>query len=155
MSVRIRLMTEDDLAAVAQLEKELFSDDWSEDSIRGLLPKNYTLCYVAEADGEIAGYFLGTQLFEDAEVYRVAVAPTYRRCGIGRALMEHFLAESKAGGAENWFLEVRSQNAAAKALYEGLGYAATSVRARYYHDPVDDALIMERHIGSSSRLSET
>ena len=150
----VRHMQEADVPAVAALEKVIFSDAWSEASVARTLAARVTLAYVAEQEGRLAGYFLGMQLFEEAEVYRVAVDPAFRKQGIGRRLMEAFLAESAKQGATDWSLEVRTQNVAAIALYEGLGYRTESTRKRYYHDPEDDAAIMWRRTGSNSPLAE-
>jgi len=39
---------------------------------------------------------------------------------------------------------VRRSNHAARRLYEGLGFRVRGVRADYYTDPVEDALILWR-----------
>jgi len=39
-------------------------------------------------------------------------------------------------------LEVRQSNAAARALYEGLGFRIEGVRRNYYQDPREDGLIL-------------
>ena len=152
MKVRVREMTEADLPETAALEAEIFSDPWSEAGLHQTLAGRPTLAFVAEADGQMAGYFLGMQLFEEAEVYRIAVKPSQRQQGIGRRLMEAFLEESAARGAEVWRLEVRAGNRAARALYESLGFAAEGIRKHYYHNPEEDALCMLRQTGNNSPL---
>ena len=42
------------------------------------------------------------------------------------------------------FLEVRASNNAAQALYQKNGFNAIGHRKNYYHDPVEDAIIMKR-----------
>ena len=41
-----------------------------------------------------------------------------------------------------WFLEVRESNAAARALYDDLGFELRGRRTRYYSDPDEDGLVM-------------
>ena len=148
--IRIRMMEKADVGAVVDLEKAIFSDAWSENSVQGTLDNRFAIAYVAEAQGEFAGYFLGTQLFEEAEVYRIAVHPSFRKQGIGHALMEAFMKESAKRGATEWSLEVRAKNAPAIALYESFGYRTESVRKNYYHNPEEDAAIMWCHAGNNS-----
>ena len=148
--IRIRKMEVADVNAVAALEKKIFSDAWSETSIHGTLENRFSIAYVAEAEETFAGYFLGTQLFEEAEVYRIAVELSLRKQGVGRALMEAFMKESASRGATDWSLEVRAQNVPAISLYESFGYRIESVRKHYYHNPEDDAAIMWCRTGSNS-----
>jgi [ribosomal protein S18]-alanine N-acetyltransferase len=81
-----------------------------------------------------------------AELESVAVAPAARREGVGKALCEEVFAWCKREGAKEISLEVRSQNAAAIALYRSLGFEAAGVRRGYYRDPEDDAILMQREI---------
>jgi len=52
----------------------------------------------------------------------VATHPDYRRRGLARALVTRALEHGKAYGAEVFTLDVRSDNAAAYALYRSLGF---------------------------------
>ena len=45
-------------------------------------------------------------------------------------------------GLETTFLEVRSKNAPALALYRAYGFEEVGVRKGYYKNPDDDAIIM-------------
>jgi ribosomal-protein-alanine N-acetyltransferase len=74
----------------------------------------------------------------------VAVDPDHRRRGLGRALLEHLLAEVGEDAAMT--LEVRRTNASAMRLYERLGFRAAGIRRRYYQDNGEDALVMWRNL---------
>ena len=41
------------------------------------------------------------------------------------------------------FLEVRSSNQAARLLYQKIGLVEVDVRKNYYHDPFEDAIVMQ------------
>jgi ribosomal-protein-alanine N-acetyltransferase len=77
-----------------------------------------------------------------AELESVAVAPSARRSGIGRALCARVLDWCRNHGATEVMLEVRASSAGAIALYLGLGFIAAGRRPRYYCDPEDDAVVM-------------
>ena len=47
-------------------------------------------------------------------------------------------------------LEVRAGNAAARALYERLGFVVVGERRKYYREPVEDALIMTRPLAAEA-----
>jgi ribosomal-protein-alanine N-acetyltransferase len=52
------------------------------------------------------------------------------------------LGEGQRLGASAAFLEVRAENAVAKALYEKCGFREIARRRNYYSEPVEDALVM-------------
>mgnify|MGYP006158455271 CR=1 FL=1 len=65
--------------------------------------------------------------------------------GIGRALVQDFLAQARRRGAETAFLEVAESNTAARALYARAGFTESGRRRGYYHLPdgtPEDALVM-------------
>nr|WP_264185448.1 GNAT family N-acetyltransferase [Roseicella aerolata] len=92
-----------------------------------------------------AGFVLARAAGGEAEILTLAVAPAARRQGIGAALMAGALAGAAARGAEAMFLEVAAGNAAALALYRGLGFAEVGRRRRYYADGAD-ALVLRRDL---------
>jgi len=49
-------------------------------------------------------------------------------------------------GVRTVYLEVRASNAAARQLYESLGFGAVARRSRYYRRPVEDAVILRAAI---------
>ena len=69
---------------------------------------------VAELDGQAAGF----AAFTDDELAWLYVAPTLARRGVGRALVEHALAEMGRPVS----IEVLAGNAPALALYESCGF---------------------------------
>ena len=62
---------------------------------------------------------------------------------MGGLLVQGVLQKARNRGASDVFLEVRESNAAARALYERLGFRVQGRRSRYYRDPEEDALVMK------------
>lgn len=94
-----------------------------------------------------AGFLLGRAVAGEAELLTLAVAPESRRLGLGAKLLSRFLYQARLRGAEQAFLEVSAQNAAAIALYESQGFARSGRRRLYYATPEGgrvDALVMSR-----------
>ncbi|WP_347976677.1 GNAT family N-acetyltransferase [Microbacterium sp. ProA8] len=77
--------------------------------------------WVAESEGRVAGFIAGSVGDEGGEITWIYVDPALYRRGIGRALVEHFLA--RAGGPVE--LEVLDGNAA-RIFYESLGFVRTA-----------------------------
>ena len=70
-------------------------------------------------------------------IYYLAVAPAFRRQGIGRLLMRAAEARLLADGCPKVNLQIRTSNADAAAFYEALGYAlddVVSLGRRLVHD---------------------
>ena len=87
------------------------------------------------------GFVLGWRADDEAEILTLAVDEQSRGQGLGRALVTALLDEVRAAGARRVSLEVRSSNAAARALYASQGFTLTRARPRYYRDG-EDALVL-------------
>ncbi len=125
---------------LAELHGEAYAAErepgWSADSLRQLLamPGAFALLAIDPA-GQPAGFLLGRNAADEAEVVTIAVRPLARRLGVGAALMEAFQQRAQAGGAQILFLEVAEDNAAGRALYARAGYEAVGRRPGYYQAP--------------------
>ncbi len=138
----IRLMREKDLEAVAELEKICFSQSWSWNLLESGLHSPYDEYYVFEQNGELLGYCNLRVLAGEGEIERICVRPGSRRLGVGRKLMEEMERSARGQGVVRMMLEVREGNEAARRLYESFGFGAIAVRKNYYHDPLENAVIM-------------
>ena len=90
----------------------------------------------------IAGYIVARETAGELHINNVAVREQYRRRGIGIALLRHVIDEARRLGVKTAFLEVRSGNFAAQALYDRCGFKAIARRTNYYSDPREDAVVM-------------
>ena len=113
---------------------------WTLEQIQADLSQDQTW-YALAYDGEEVIGFLAIQenLFE-AEVLQIAVKGAYQGQGIAPALFATLPAEKEI------FLEVRKSNQRAQAFYKKEKMAIIAERKIYYHDPVEDAIIMKREI---------
>ncbi|MCM1083991.1 MAG: GNAT family N-acetyltransferase [Clostridium sp.] len=153
------------LSEIANLEKECFSDAWSEQSIEQTLGKEYNLLVFAGVDKsgnlfektifggtdfqarlakigknecEFVGYMIANVIGDESELLRIAVVPAKRKMHAGCRLLKKYLKNTNAA---SYFLEVRAGNIPARGLYEKLGYEAIHVRKGYYQNPVEDAVV--------------
>lgn len=140
--MRIQRMTQEQVSQVARLEKQVFSRPWSEQGFLDTLSMDNVIFLTAMEEERLAGYCGVYLSAEEGEITNVAVAPEYRRRGIGRRLVEELIRQGQAEGVSRFFLEVRTSNAGAIALYRELGFSEAGVRKNFYEFPREDALVM-------------
>ena len=140
----ISLMTEDDIAEIAEIEKECFSTPWSEDALRSELSNDGAVFLTAKISGEVAGYLGMHTVLDECYIANVAVKNKFRRLGIGSGLL--YSAEKAAldKGCSFISLEVRVSNTPAINLYEKHGYISQGQRKNFYSNPTENALIMTK-----------
>lgn len=138
----IRKMREEDLADVARLEREIFSDPWSENAIRESMEQPQTLLLSALADGVLVGYLIVYYVLEDGEIARIAVESDSRRKGVASCLLKELAFICTDNGVNKLLLDVRESNESAKAFYEKKGFVLDGVRKNYYTNPTENAILM-------------
>ena len=136
----------DDLDAIYRLNKRLFAEGWSKQSLAGVMLAGYDL-YVFEISQQLAGYILSQDILDEVHIMQVAVSPDYQRQGIGRQLSEKLLSDKQH--QQLVLLEVRASNSAAQALYNQLQFTKIGRRKGYYvpQEPGgerEDAIVMQR-----------
>ena len=142
--MKIVKMNDSHVSQVAQLEKLCFADPWSEKSIASELTNPLSDWLVAVEVDTVAGYIGSQSVMGESDMMNVAVAPEYRRRGVGEALVSALAEVLKEQGNESLALEVRASNIPAIALYEKLGFAQVGRRPGYYRNPREDALILKK-----------
>ena len=140
------LSSPSDLDAVLAIEAESFTSPWTREMYLAELENvGVSFCYLARDDGGgILGFCSFWRVLDELHINNLAVAPTYRRRGIGTGLLTYVLNEGAKLGAHRATLEVRRSNDVARHLYERLGFATAGVRRAYYTNPVEDALVLWR-----------
>jgi tRNA threonylcarbamoyl adenosine modification protein YeaZ/ribosomal-protein-alanine acetyltransferase len=138
----IRDLTDEDVPAVAEVEKRVFSDAWPAAFFHGELGQALVWARIAEVGGVLAGYLVAWVGAGAGHLGNLAVVPEARRRGVARALLEDLLARARELGAESLALEVRVSNTAAQALYRAYGFRLAGLRRGYYRDTGEDALVM-------------
>ncbi|MDB5433497.1 MAG: ribosomal-protein-alanine acetyltransferase [Caulobacter sp.] len=148
--MRLRSVALDDAYGLARIHAGGFDHPWSESEMAEVLMQPGMFGLAVEGDGP-AGFVLCRAMAGEAEVLTLAVDPAARRSGIGLALMTAAVEGARALGAESLFLEVAVDNAAAIALYQGLGFSRAGVRRGYYRRRASgavDALVMRLSLNS-------
>ena len=141
-------LTRRDASRCAELEALLFDGDdpWPEDAFVREVATSHNRYVAARVDGTLVGYAgisrLGRTPPFEFEIHTIGVDPDYQRHGIGRGMMSRLL--DFAGPESVVYLEVRTDNEAALALYCSLGFVSVGLRKRYYRVSGADAFTMRR-----------
>jgi [ribosomal protein S18]-alanine N-acetyltransferase len=144
----LRSMEPSDLPAAMEIDSLSLPRPWSEAVWREELESPFGLYLILEEGGEILGQIGVRHVLDELHITTLAVRPERRRRGHARTLVSAALAAFP--GARRVHLEVRPSNAAARALYETLGFSTTGLRRRYYGD--EDALLMTLDLEENRRL---
>ena len=131
-----------ELDAIAEIERHSFPTPWPRETFEAELSREGARLIAFHARGAAIGFCNYWIVFDELHVHAIAIHPDHRRAGIAGRLLAHALGEGRALGCERATLEVRRGNAPAIALYQRAGFRGVHVRARYYQDNHEDALVM-------------
>lgn len=140
--MKVERMTAAQLDGVCALENACFVHPWSRQSLQESLENDNALFFAATENGEVIGYIGMSYVLDEGYLYNVAVAPHYRRRGVGSALIRTLVTWCKKENFAFLTLEVRQGNAAARSLYEAFGFVKVGERKNYYTEPTENAVLM-------------
>lgn len=142
--LRIRQAKLYDVPVMSRIERDSFESPWSAEEItKDVTAGGNVYVAVAECGDEKAGYGEVRMVAGEAQIYNIAVAPEFRREGIGEALLRHMIEKAEDGGCTLVTLEVRGGNEAAMELYHKLGFREVGRRKGYYSKGGEDAVLMD------------
>lgn len=132
----IRVMTIDDLAAVFHLGEQLFTSEysssmyrtWDEYEITTLFNSDSELCIVAELDGEVVGFALGTTVEKHNSAWKygylvwIGTKPGLQKCGAGNALFEEIKSRMVEQGVRMIIIDTDADNEAGISFFKKQGF---------------------------------
>jgi len=144
--VRVRLFSPQDLPAVAAIVKDALRENYPTSLYLDIHRWWRDGFLVAEERGADVG-FLAAVVSSPAQarILMLAVYSTWRRRGIGSALMDAFLKECGIRGIASVELEVRKSNEPAIKFYTRYGFQITNLLPKFYTDG-EDGFKMRRHL---------
>lgn len=134
----IRVMTMQDLPAVAAVDKMAFKPLW-QNSLDALMLAFHkaSLASVAILDEKIVGYQISTSTPINTHLARLGVNPEYQRKNIGYELVRDMLSSSMKLNCWQVTVNTQGDNTASLSLYDSLGFTLTgeSFPVFVYEDP--------------------
>ena len=114
------------------------------EALTRLLAKPAGRAWAISGAQSIQGVVWFSVVQDEAEIIDIRVVERFRRTGIGESLLTQSFEKLRLSKIRSVFLEVRSSNTAALALYEKLGFAMMGRRENYYKTAAgrEDALTM-------------
>lgn len=137
---------EDDVDRIMQIMDAAFAPEfgeaWNRRQVTDSLLSGYCRYGLISPDGspdiaegeQAAGFFMSRAIIDEEELLLFAIAPRYRRRGLGRMLLARFVEEAQSSGMARVFLEMRRDNPAG-ALYAAQGFISVGIRNAYYRTP--------------------
>ncbi|WP_340589338.1 GNAT family N-acetyltransferase [Erythrobacter alti] len=143
-------MIDDAVDAIMVVMREAFDNTYGEAWTRrevadALVTPNTHYILSGQADEQTivaectTGFTLSRHAADEEELLLIAVRPQFRGQGIGKQLMEEFVANSKERGTARIFLEMRAGNPA-EHLYREIGFEQVGLRRGYYRGAVGGPL---------------
>ena len=140
----IRYASSNDFDRIYEIEKRVFSNPWSKESIKKELD-NYSksLNLISEIDGQLMGYFFSHMISNEVHILNIAIDVSFQHRGNGEAFLSQIF--KKYLEYANVFLEVKRTNLPAINLYHKFGFEEIDIRKMYYSDG-QDAVVMSRKV---------
>jgi ribosomal-protein-alanine N-acetyltransferase len=138
-----------DAAAIAAMSRALIENglepSWPPERVLRHIRHAESVVLVARGEPSLLGFAIMQYADDTAHLNLLAVAPSQRRRGVARALVEWLEQTALTAGTFVIRLELRASNAAALAFYASLGYQLED-RVRGYYQGVEDAIRMRRDV---------
>jgi ribosomal-protein-alanine N-acetyltransferase len=144
----IRWMIRRDMVDVLRTERDSFEFSWTEDDFLKCLRQRNCIGMVAEADDRVVGFMIYELHKNKLNVLNFAVAPPYRRQGIGTQMIGKLVAKLTTHRRSKVTLAVRESNLSAQLFFRQQEFKAVKVLKNFYEDSGEDAFLMEYRVGS-------
>ena len=155
MPVTLRAHEPRDFAALLRLDQACFPPgiSYSKTMLRYFLKLPSADGTVAEDDGKIVGFVLTEENPPLAHVITLDVADTYRRQGVGTALLAESERNLALRGVRTVLLETAINNEAGVAFWQRHGYRIEATLKRYYLRSID-AYEMRKILPSAGKTAK-
>ena len=138
--------TRDDIVAIDEIEQHSFKSPWSKATFEGELLREWARIDVGRIGSRIVCFCNYWLVTTELHVLAIATHPDFRGRKLGTEMLAHVLDVALAAHCTLATLEVRRSNKPAIAMYERAGFKTVHVRAKYYQDDGEDALVMLRDL---------
>lgn len=150
MVIQIRPMSESDLDAVYDIEKNAHISPWSREILLQCIVIGYD-CRVIEIMATnktfIGGYIIIRHSDSIGHILNLCIAKSFQSKGYGRALLVSVIQSfSELCHIKSLVLEVRPSNSAAIHLYHSLGFEQVDIKKGYYNEGIviEDAILLRK-----------
>lgn len=131
---------QDAAAILAVMEDVYEASPWKLEQIEADLEQASSTYFLAlDEEWQVLGFVAIQETLYEAEVLQIAVKRAFQGQGLAQQLLAQLPDQKEI------FLEVRVSNQSAQGLYKKTHFEEIARRKNYYHDPIEDAVIMKRN----------
>ena len=141
----LRSMRVPDLDAVLVIEEAAYDFPWTRGNFVDSLHAGYEAWLLCDEQGELLGYLVAMAGVDEMHLLNITVAPGEQGQGHARWMLDALVAHCRDQRSAMLWLEVRTGNTRARALYQRYGFREIGLRRGYYPAPFDrreDAVVM-------------
>jgi len=145
----MRKMEPSDLEEVLTIELQSSWVPWTRQMFLGEILNPYAHCFVVESREtslpRVVGFICFRHLGKESELLNLSVHPERRSLGLGKKLLQFYIASCREAKITRSYLEVRSGNHPAIQLYQDFAYRPVGRRLKFYRGQCD-ALLMVKEL---------
>lgn len=130
---------QDAVAILSVMEDVYGHSPWKLEQIQVDIEQELTSYFLAVDGGQVLGFVAIQETLYEVEVLQIAVKRAFQGQGLAQQLLAQLPDQKEI------FLEVRVSNQPAQGLYKKMHFEEIARRKNYYHDPIEDAVIMKRN----------
>lgn len=134
-----------DLTELMAIERQAYPVPWTYGNFVDSLAAGY-LAEVLRGPGlALLGYWVAMPGVDELHLLNITVAPAWQGRGLAVAMLDRLVANCRAQGLTQIWLEVRVSNERAREVYRRYGFAEAGRRKGYYpvqQGPREDAVLM-------------
>jgi ribosomal-protein-alanine N-acetyltransferase len=135
-----------DIPDMQKIEIACELSPWTSAGYESELTRTDSAAFVARSDdGQAVGFLIGRispAKSGVAEIYNIGTLSQFRRLGIGKSLVDEFIAACRNMRVSHIWLEVRSSNRDAISFYSRNLFELSGLRRNFYENPREDAQLM-------------
>ena len=131
---------QDATAILAVMEDVYEASPWKLEQIQADIEQESISYFLAVDEGsQVLGFVALQETLYEVEILQIAVKRAFQGQGLAQQLLAQLPDQKEI------FLEVRVSNKPAQGLYKKMHFEEIARRKNYYHDPIEDAVIMKRN----------
>jgi ribosomal-protein-alanine N-acetyltransferase len=139
-----------DFPEVLAIEHASFGCPWCAEEFLRVLRRRSCISMVAEFGERVVGFMIYEVHEAKLQVLNFAVAPEFRRQGVGRQMMAKLVGKLSGHRRTRIVLHVRETALDAQMFFKVQGFRATEVAREFYEDTGEDAYVMQYLLGESA-----
>ena len=146
------------LDEVLNIEASSSLHPWSKNMFIAEMKNPLAYCFIIKMKEMVRhplviGFICFRNIGDESELLSISVHPQYRQVGIGKKLMQFYIAFCRRRKIKTFYLEVNAQNKPAVHLYHLFFYQSLGRRKKFYQKKFD-ALLMVKKTQSSYAVTD-